>query len=310
MPCAGTEGGGPAAIEVTIEGQNFLGYPSYCVVCPDHTLYFDVCWPPTLECFDPYFELCGVGNTLSAIFNADETEICAGDYVQYIDESVGNVTSWAWIFEGGDPATSNEKDPLVRYVDAGEWNTQLTVSDGTNNSTTAIEDFVTAMPLPDVTLPTFDDACYNWPAFELTGGDPAGGTYSGTGVDDGWFDPAVAGLGTHTITYTYEDQYNCQDIAVQDLFVDACAGIDDPENGGIKIYPNPTNGVLNLIIDQSGPLTITISNLLGEMVYNNETVNHNNSVIKIDLSQFENGLYFVTVQTRENRVVRKIKLIK
>ena len=37
---------------------------------------------------------------------------------------------------------------------------------------------------------------------------PAGGTYSGPGVTDGMdgmtysFDPAAAGVGTHTITYT------------------------------------------------------------------------------------------------------------
>ena len=41
------------------------------------------------------------------------------------------------------------------------------------------------------------------PAFALTGGSPAGGTYSGTGVNAGNFDPAIAGPGTHTITYTY-----------------------------------------------------------------------------------------------------------
>ncbi|NOQ75591.1 MAG: hypothetical protein GQ574_26510, partial [Crocinitomix sp.] len=34
-------------------------------------------------------------------------------------------------------------------------------------------------------------------------GDPAGGTFSGPGVADGIFDPAAAGAGIHTITYTF-----------------------------------------------------------------------------------------------------------
>src|SRR5207249_10543315 len=40
----------------------------------------------------------------------------------------------------------------------------------------------------------------------LGGGLPAGGTYSGTGVSAGKFDPSV---GTQTITYSYTDANNC-----------------------------------------------------------------------------------------------------
>ncbi len=46
-------------------------------------------------------------------------------------------------------------------------------------------------------------ACINDPAFELSGATPEGGTYSGTGVSGGYFNPAVAGVGYHLITYTY-----------------------------------------------------------------------------------------------------------
>ncbi|HRZ21029.1 MAG TPA: dockerin type I domain-containing protein, partial [Bacteroidales bacterium] len=44
-----------------------------------------------------------------------------------------------------------------------------------------------------------------------TGGTPQGGIYSGTGVSNGIFDPAAAGIGEHSITYTYEDAYGCTD---------------------------------------------------------------------------------------------------
>ncbi|MCC9138774.1 DUF6443 domain-containing protein [Pontibacter silvestris] len=37
----------------------------------------------------------------------------------------------------------------------------------------------------------------------MTGGSPTGGTYSGPGVSNGVFNPAVAGAGTHTIIYSY-----------------------------------------------------------------------------------------------------------
>jgi hypothetical protein len=57
-PCAGPNGGGTTAHTIVIEGQDFLGWPSYVVICPDRTVYFDPVYPPTVEGFDPYFEAC------------------------------------------------------------------------------------------------------------------------------------------------------------------------------------------------------------------------------------------------------------
>ena len=74
--------------------------------------------------------------------------------------------------------------------------------------------------LPEVTLEPYDWVCIYWPAFELTGGMPAGGVYSGPGVENGWFDPETAGSGTHTITYTYSDPNNCENFATQTILVD------------------------------------------------------------------------------------------
>ena len=39
--------------------------------------------------------------------------------------------------------------------------------------------------------------------FELSGGTPSGGIYSGSGVSNAIFSPINAGVGTHNITYTY-----------------------------------------------------------------------------------------------------------
>lgn len=60
----------------------------------------------------------------------------------------------------------------------------------------------TITPAAVVTCPANSAVCVNAPAFALTGGLPAGGTYSGTGVSAGMFNPSTAGVGMHTITYT------------------------------------------------------------------------------------------------------------
>ena len=53
---------------------------------------------------------------------------------------------------------------------------------------------VTVNPLPTVTLSSFTAVCSTDAAFALSGGSPAGGTYSGTGVSGGQFNPVTAGV--------------------------------------------------------------------------------------------------------------------
>lgn len=45
--------------------------------------------------------------------------------------------------------------------------------------------------------------------YSLSQGYPAGGVYSGTGVSGTNFNPSVAGVGTHALTYTYTDGASC-----------------------------------------------------------------------------------------------------
>ncbi len=64
---------------------------------------------------------------------------------------------------------------------------------------------LTINPLPTVTMAGMNALCADNPAISLTNGLPTGGTYSGPGVSNAMFNPAVAGAGTHTITYSYTD---------------------------------------------------------------------------------------------------------
>jgi hypothetical protein len=87
---------------------------------------------------------------------------------------------------------------------------------------------LTVYDLPVVTLDPWDDVCLDTEPIALSGGMPEGGTYSGPGVSDGTFDPAVAGAGTHTITYTYEDENGCSNFAEETLTVN---NLPEPELG-------------------------------------------------------------------------------
>lgn len=74
-------------------------------------------------------------------------------------------------------------------------------------------------PLPTVSFSALNPVCSNTGPVALSGGLPAGGTYSGTGVGGGIFFSGIAGAGSHTITYTYSDTNNCINTATQTMVV-------------------------------------------------------------------------------------------
>lgn len=63
----------------------------------------------------------------------------------------------------------------------------------------------------------------------LTGATPEGGEYSGPGVTNAIFDPAVAGYGVHEITYTYTDSVSgCYDFDIFTISVDSLQPVTCP----------------------------------------------------------------------------------
>ncbi|MFM7822466.1 MAG: HYR domain-containing protein, partial [Bacteroidota bacterium] len=75
--------------------------------------------------------------------------------------------------------------------------------------TAAATTTVIVNPLPTVSCPANLTLCLNDAALTLSGASPSGGVYSGNGVSNGVFNPATAGVGTHTITYNYTDGNGC-----------------------------------------------------------------------------------------------------
>ena len=68
---------------------------------------------------------------------------CPGSEIDFEEITTHNAVSFNWVFEGGTPETSTERDPKVLYNDAGMFDVSLTVSDGDTTITVLKEDFVT-----------------------------------------------------------------------------------------------------------------------------------------------------------------------
>ena len=70
-----------------------------------------------------------------------------------------------------------------------------------------------------------------------------------------------------------------------------------------KFYPNPTSGLVYLeSTDGSVPKKITVIDSKGAVLIEQQTLELNT----FDLSTFEQGIYFVKVETGENRIVQRV----
>lgn len=73
----------------------------------------------------------------------------------------------------------------------------------------------------------------------------------------------------------------------------------------VTIYPNPTNGILN--INAEAMKNITVINMAGQVVYED---NVDKDVETIDMSQFNTGIYMVRITTENDVIVRQVSVVE
>lgn len=232
----------------------------------------------------------------------------------------GNVLSGSSM--GALPVNSGIPDAFPRYQAYGINQTVTTIAfymtDITNTSEVTIDDLEI----------TRDTNCLNMPTVSISGlnasyttsdaavtmtGTPTGGNFYGVGVIGNTFNPSVAGVGTHTIVYVY-DNGACNKATCESVDVTANKVLEiQKQTNKVSIIPNPNNGKFNISFDINKPenFTIRVFNALGRTVYsetkNKYQGNYNNLV---DLSKMSNGIYTVSVKIGETITTEKISIAK
>ncbi len=63
-------------------------------------------------------------------FECSTTQPCITSTVQFQDQSLGDIISWNWAFEGGSPPSSSVENPVIAYNSLGDYDVRLIVYDG------------------------------------------------------------------------------------------------------------------------------------------------------------------------------------
>ncbi len=105
------------------------------------------------------------------------------------------------------------------------------------------------------------------------------------------------------------DANGCQDWSNQ--YVYTSTSISDLNSNKMFVYPNPTNGMLNIEFNNSDNrfTSLSIVNILGDEIYDEEL---DNTIIKyskkFDLSKYSHGIYFVKFSSIEEVLTKKLIL--
>lgn len=201
-----------------------------------------------------------------------------------------------------------------------QWNTGDTVEVLTVRSqgmyTVTVTDFnecqdqetvmVTVNDLPIVELGVEKDTlCIDEELIDLIGM-PAGGSFSGIGVLGNQFDPSVAGVGKHTVVYTYEDLSGCMNIDSMELVVidgECIVGLKSINTADlIKISPNPSTGIFSVVAENwRDKINVNIFNIQGQLVFSSKS-NRNKFTIEVEAK----GIYFIELSNDKQVVSKKI----
>jgi uncharacterized protein (TIGR02145 family) len=147
--------------------------------------------------------------------------------IPYSVGAVLNATSYSWTLVPGTAGTisGNTAAMTIDWSAAFSGTATLTVN-GVNacgSGVTSPSFAILVNPKPYVTYTMCTDSVTIPTAriIQLKGGIPPGGTYSGGGVNSGagTFNPALAGLGTHPITYSYSNVNTCVNTAFSSIRV-------------------------------------------------------------------------------------------
>jgi hypothetical protein len=220
------------------------------------------------------------------------TAFCQGDAINVTITGTTGGTS-QWYLNG--VAIAGETTNTYSATTPGLYNMIKTNSNGCSDSAT-VGIVVIENPLPNVTLtPSGSTAfCQGDAAISITGGSPLNGIYSGTGVSGGFFDPAVAGLGVHIITYSYTDMNGCTSSNSVNFNVDNCISLNSLQNKSqLTIYPNPSIGSVNIestILIES----VQIHSELGQVLFDFNVNNQPN--FTIPTTNISKGTYTLRIK--------------
>lgn len=264
----------------------------------------------------------------------------SGGSVNFANASTGTNPNATYYWDFGDGFTSANPSPLHTYSSAGAYNVLLFVNNQT--TPTCIDTIVQSVNVtgiacvansnftlaPSTTTLVWNAtpaspwnvvaASWNWGDNSSSNMLYASHTYSASGTYSICLSVTVScGNSSSTCVNQFVFKSASPEMAMIQVNVIPPAltptAIKDTEieNVNYLIYPNPNSGQFDLKMESENNETVKIKvyNLIGEVVYETETIN-DNMTKKINLDNVANGVYFVKINSGNKESTKKMIINK
>ncbi len=218
--------------------------------------------------------------------NASDLSVCGEANIELVG---AGASTYVWM------PNNNVGDTINETVNATI--TYTVIGTSTNGCTDSANITIQVNPLPLVSFSLAQDTfCLSIGSIQLNGS-PAGGVFSGPGVNGNIFNPSSAQLGANDLIYTYTDANGCANADTTTAYVELCTDVVSLETNTVHVFPNPVTTATTIratgLIDQ-----IEVYDLTGSLILRTAV---NSSMFELNTSEFASGIYFLNVFT-ENKV--------
>lgn len=193
-----------------------------------------------------------------ARIHANRRVVISGQTVTFTDTSLNDPTTRQWVFNGGVPAVSNKKTETVTYNGVGFYTVELHVSNAVGSDDLVQTSYIQVIaPAPLVQFTSNKSYVHVGETIsftDLSTNNPTTWTWNFEGGM-----PPVSTIKNPTVTYNKPGEYNVTLAAgnaagsgtavTRTDYIVVERGVGFEENGeenGVKLYPNPSKGQLNL----------------------------------------------------------------
>ncbi|MEO6037237.1 MAG: PKD domain-containing protein, partial [Saprospiraceae bacterium] len=243
----------------------------------------------------------------SAAFTTSGTMGCEPFTVQFTNQSSNNAATFAWMFQGGDPATSSAANPTVTWNQPGTYGVQLIVSNASGSDTAATNITVLALPSAAFTMQAtgLSVACTNTSAngasYEWKFGDGTSST-----------DPNPTHVynmpGTYTVELTVSNA--CGAATLQQTITVTTTGTEEASwLSRFRVYPNPNPGLFTVEMqgEAQREVEFTLFNAVGQLV-RREVADFGTGNLQqvLDCTALPSAMYNLRIRAGEQAIFVKI----
>jgi len=235
--------------------------------------------------------------------------VCENTSVDFAASGV-SIESWNWTF--GDGNESKDQNPSYTFVQEGSYEVSLTIINDRGCSKTFTESLQVVNTNFSWTIPEEPACTFTDLFFEVEG--IQGGDYHwqfGDGLTSNLESAthSFTSSGVYDISLTVTTAEGCSTTLEETLAVGICVGTENNDfTEQVSIYPNPANDFIALSTGKplEGTLLLKIYNLKGVLMKAEQWSNQFGQPYILDVSQWSEGVYFITLQTGSQYVSKKM----